>query len=204
MLTGRKQVHEWWTKEIKLPLAVFWLKNVAFDTEAEFCGSPLRYSDYFRTSKYYGLSLPISLLFTTSPLVSDIIPLEHKKCINAAAVIATFHGYLPQIWSHYSKQLSPLIIESQDYRSSWKMRVTHLSSALLVARGVFCNASQTVVWPKANPSKSVPPCLHHPIYNLPHYLASFLCSCWALSSSQDARCLYLNQIATLQIITPLH
>lgn len=149
-------------------------------------------------------SLPISLFFTTSTLVSDVHPLEHKKCVNAAAMITTSHSYLRQIWSHYSKQLSPVIIEVQDFSNNLKTRATYLPSATLVARGVFSNASQTVVWPRANSSKSVPPCLQHPIYSLPHYLALFLCSCWALSSSQDARCLHLNQAATPQIITPLH
>lgn len=41
--------------------------------------------------------LPISLLFTTSPLVSDIHPLELEKHNNAEAVSTTFHGYLHQI-----------------------------------------------------------------------------------------------------------
>lgn len=115
-------------------------------------------------------SVSISLLLTTSPLDSDVQPPEHKQCTDAAAVSTTFCVCLHQISEQYSKQLSPLFIKPQDYSCSQKMNITYFLSAALVAKGIFSHSSQAVVLPRANSSRSLPPCLQHPIYTLPHHL----------------------------------
>lgn len=99
-------------------------------------------------------SPPISFLFTTSPVVSNIHSLEQKYISDPHV------SWLPPLDLELLLQTAITSYHSCQTNTRWARRAIHWPSQLLWQSGVFSSISQQAIWPEQT-WMSIPPCLQH-------------------------------------------